>query len=174
VRKQVTVVLVGTLSFAVFVATGLTVAEQTADLQSLGLGVPNRNCTCPVRLDADFAQDAGLKLYQRLTMPCVRTLLGDGGIDVQLPPMPKLARQAIDVVDWSDCTLAADTAPVAATWGTARPFTSVAAASKPWCRQGPGSPCVGLDGGTMGDRNVGLCSLHSPTLRSPIGVRAGG
>lgn len=161
-RSLVTVVGVGTLTFAVYVASGGTVQEQTDFLADAGLGTPNRNATCPVRLDADFAADAGLKLYQRFLFPVVLTVLPDAGRDVQMPPMPRGARDAIDVVDWNDCTLAASTAPVAALWGTARPFTTVSAANKPWCRQnGAGLPCVGLDGGTMGDRNVTLCTTRA-------------
>ncbi len=161
-RLQIAAVAVGTLVFSVFIVSNGTVSEQTAFLDDAGLAPPNRNCTCPVRLDADFAADAGLKVYQRLTFPCVLTVLSDGGRDVQMPPMPQGQRAAIDVVDWNDCTLAADTAPVSSKWGTSRPFVGVAAASKPWCRAKlPTLPCLGLDGGTMGDRNVGPCSLRA-------------
>jgi len=160
-RVQVALVAVGTLVFSVFVVSNGTVGEQTAFLDDAGIAPPNRNCTCPVRLDADFAADAGLRLYQRLTFPCVLTVLSDGGRDVQMPPMPQGARAAIDVVDWNDCTLAADTAPVSSRWGTSRPFVGVAQASKPWCRQGVGKACVGLDGGSLGFGNVGACALRA-------------
>jgi hypothetical protein len=162
-RVQVALVAVGTLVFSVFIVSNGTVGEQTAFLDDAGLA-PNRNCTCPVRLDTDFAADAGLRTYQRLTFPCVLTVLPDAGRDVQMPPMPvQAARDAIQVVDWNDCTLAASTAPVSSKWGTARPFVGVAAAAKPWCRAkfDAGLPCALLDGGTFGDRNVGLCALRA-------------
>jgi hypothetical protein len=111
-----------------------------------------------VRLDPDFAADAGLSIYQRLKFPVALTVLADGGRDVQLPPMPiGRVRQALDVVDWGDCTLAALT--TGAKWGTAQPFT-LAGVVKPWCRAkvDAGLPCVLLDGGDPGNRNVGLCA----------------
>lgn len=163
IRKLVTVVGVGALTFSVYVVTGGTVAEQTAALDAAGIAPPNRDATCPVRLDADFAADAGLRVYQRLTFPVVLRVLPDAGRDVQMPPMPiQRARDSIEVVDWNDCTLAASTAPVRALWGAPRPFTA-AGVVKPWCRQkaDAGLPCVGLDGGTRGDRNVSLCSLRA-------------
>lgn len=173
IRRLITVVsLAGGLVFSIFVVSGGTVQQQVNVLADAGLGVPNRNATCAVRLDADFAADAGLKLYQRLLFPAVLTVLPDGGRDVQMPPMPRGARDAIDVVDWNDCTLAASTGPVAALWGNVRPFMTVAAANKPWCRQksDAGLPCVGLDGGTMGDRNVTLCTTRaSPATCERIG-----
>lgn len=163
-RALVSVVTVGSLVFSVYVATGGAVQQQANELADAGFAPPNRDATCPVRLDEDFAADAGLKVYQRLLFPVVVTALPDGGRDVQMPPMPlQKARQSIDVVDWNDCTLAASTAPVRAKWGTAQPFTVVAAASRPWCRQktDAGLPCLRLDGGTAGDRNVGLCSQRA-------------
>lgn len=173
-RVQVALVAVGALAFSVFVVSGGIVAEQAAFLDDAGYVPPNRNCTCPVRLDPDFATDAGLRTYQRLTFPCVLTVLTDGGRDVQMPPMPiQKARQSIDVVDWNDCTLAASTAPVRALWGTQRPFQGVAQAAKPWCRAkvDAGLPCVGLDGGDMGDRNVGACSMRlDPNTCERIGT----
>lgn len=158
-RIQVTVVGVGALVFAVFLATGGTVAEQTAFLSG---SVVNRDCTCPVRLDAAYASDSGLGLYQRLTFPCALVVLPDAGRDVQLPPMPQGARAALDVIDWNDCTLAASTGPVAALWGAARPVTG-AGVVKPWCRARlPGQPCLRVlsDGGSgsFGDRNVFPCA----------------
>jgi hypothetical protein len=146
--------------FAVYLATGGTVAEQTAFLAEGGFA-PNRDATCPVRLDDEVALDAGISKYQRLTFPVARTVLPDGGIDIQLPPVPQGVRAGIDVMDWEDCTLVASTAPVAALWGSSRPFQTVAAAAKPWCRQGPGKPCLLLDGGTFGDRNVSGCSMRA-------------
>lgn len=157
-RRLIAIVSVaGGLVFSVYVATG-TLPEQVAYLADGGYA-PNRNCTCPLRLDPDFAIDAGLSVYQRATMPCVVTVMPDGGRDVQMPPMPmQRVRQAVDVVDWNDCTLAASTAPVRALWGTSKPFTS-AGVVKPWCRARlPALPCLLTDGGLPGDRNVGLCA----------------
>lgn len=164
-RALVAVVTVGSgLVFSVYVATGGTVAQQTADMEDAGLAPPNRNCTAPVRLDEDFARDAGLRVYQRVLFPCVVTVLPDAGRDVQLPPMPlQKTRQAIDVVDWNDATLAASTAGVRALWGTQRPFT-LSGVVKPWCRAklDAGLPCLRTlsDGGTasFGDRNVFPCA----------------
>jgi hypothetical protein len=224
-RALVTVVTVAGSVFAVFLATGGNVQQQVDFLADAGFTTPNRDATCPVRLDADFAADAGLLLYQRLKFPVVLTprrdlvcldgglfaplvdggsgfplpkdvllpdvaaivasypLLPDAGVqvvavdvghkDVQMPPMPQGARAAIDVVDWNDCTLAASTGPVAALWGNVRPFQIVGAASKPWCRAklDAGLPCVGLDGGDLGDRNVGACSLRlDPATCERIGT----
>lgn len=161
-RKLITIVLVGLVPFSVYVATGGTVTDQVNELADAGFAPPNRDATCSVRLDEDFAEDAGLRVYQRLLFPVVLTVLADGGRDVQMPPMPlQRVRQSIDVVDWNDCTLAASTAPVRALWGTQRPFMQ--AASKPWCRQksDAGLPCLLLDGGTFGDRNVSPCSTRA-------------
>lgn len=162
-RVLVAVVAVGSLTFSAYVATGGTVAEQTADMEDAGFAPPNRDATCPVRLDPDFAADAGVGVYQRLMFPVVVTVLPDGGRDVQMPPMPlQRARQSIDVVDWNDCTLAASTAPVAALWGTNRPFIAQGVV-KPWCRQKTDAslPCLLTDGGTFGDRNVSRCSTRA-------------
>lgn len=159
-RRLVTTVLVGgTLSFSVYLATGGTIAEQVADMDDAGISPPNRDATCPVRLDADYAADAGLGVYQRLLFPVSRRVMSDGGIDIQLPPLPLAkVRDALDVVNWNDCTLAASTAPVRALWGTKTPFTTVGVV-KPWCRAKlPGQPCLLTDGGLPGDRNVGLCA----------------
>ena len=172
-RVQVGLALVAGLTFSIFIATGGNVQQQVDFLADAGFTSPNRDATCPVRLDADFAADAGLLLYQRLKFPVVLTVLPDAGRDVQLPPMPQGARAAIDVVDWNDCTLAASTGPVAALWGSSRPFQTVGAASKPWCRAkvDAGLLCVGLDGGDMGDRNVGACSLRlDPATCERIGT----
>ena len=161
-RSLVTVAIVGALSFTVYVVTGGGVQQQTDFLADAGIA-PNRDATCPVRLDPDFATDAGLKVYQRLLFPVNLRTLADGGRDVTMPPMPlQQARNAIEVVDWTDCTLVASTAPVAALWGTQRPFTS-AGVVKPWCRQksDAGLPCVLLDGGTFGDRNVSPCAARA-------------
>lgn len=161
-RRLVAVVAVGALSFSVYLTVGGTVAEQTAYLADGGIA-PNRDAVCPVRLDPDFAADAGLGIYQRLKFPVALKVLTDGGRDVTLPPMPlQRVRQALDVVDWSDCALAASTAPVAALWGTGRPFT-LAGVVKPWCRQksDAGLPCALLDGGSFGDRNVSLCTTRA-------------
>lgn len=160
-RRVVATVAVTGSVFAVYLATGGTVAEQVAYLDDAGIAPPNRDATCPVRLDPDYAADAGLSVYQRLKFPVSLRVMADGGRDVQLPPMPLgRVRDALDVISWDDCTLAASTAPVRALWGTRNPFTT-SGVVKPWCRQGPGKPCVGLDGGTMGNRNVGLCSLRA-------------
>lgn len=162
-RALVALVTVAGASFSIYVATSGTVAEQVADMEDAGLAPPNRDCTCPVRLDPDFAADAGLGLYQRLLFPCLLTVLPDAGRDVQMPPMPlQRTRQSIDVVDWGDCSLSASTLAVRNLWGTQRPFT-LAGVVKPWCRQkaDAGLPCVLLDGGTFGDMNVSLCSLRA-------------
>ena len=162
-RSLVATVAVGALTFAVYVATGGGVQQQTDFLTDAGLSVPTHNAVCPVRLDPDFAADAGLGVYQRLRFPVVVTVLPDAGRDVQLPPMPlQRVRQALDVVDWGDCTLAASTAPVAALWGNALPFQLVARAQQPWCRANfdAGLPCSLLDGGSFGDRNVSACGLR--------------
>lgn len=160
-RVRIALVAVGALTFSVFVIKGGTVQQQTNVLADAGI-TPNRDCTCPVRLDPDFALEQGLKQYQRVTFPCSVTTTGTGLRDVQMPPMPiQRVRDAIDVVDWNDCTMAASTAPVRALWGTSRPFT-LAGVTKPWCRQktDAGLPCALLDGGTYGDRNVSLCSTR--------------
>lgn len=163
IRKPITLVLVGALTFSVYLLTGNTVVEQTNEAADAGISPANRDATCPVRLDEEYAADAGLKVYQRLLFPVSLVVLPDGGRDVTLPPMPKQARQAIDVVDWNDCTLAASTAPVRALWGTKNPFTS-AGVVKPWCRAklDAGLPCLRTlsDGGTasFGDRNVYPCA----------------
>lgn len=166
IRKLITSVVVsGGLAFSVFLAVGGSVQEQTDYLADAGV-TPNRNCTCPVRLDEDFALDAGLGLYQRVTFPCAVTTPDAGLRDVQLPPMPAgRARDAIDVVDWNDCTLSASTAPVAAKWGDRQPFVLVPRAAHPWCRAKlPLLPCLLLDGGSfdtpgqIGGGNIGPCS----------------
>ena len=159
-RKLITTVFVGTLTFSVYLLTGGSVQEQVNEAADAGVSPPNRDCTCPVRLDEDYAADAGLKAYQRVTFPCSLKVLPDAGRDVTLPPMPRQrVRQALDVVDWNDCTLAASSAPVAALWGNPRPFV---AATRPWCRARlPGQPCLLLDGGQFGDRNVSLCSTRA-------------
>ena len=160
-RRLVTVVAVVGATFSVYLATGGTIAEQVADMEDAGIAPPNRDATCPVRLDADYAADAGLGIYQRLLFPVSRRVMADGGIDIQLPPLPVAkARDALDVVNWNDCSLAASTAPVRALWGTQKPFTT-AGVVKPWCRQKTGLSCLLLDGGTFGDRNVSLCSLRA-------------
>lgn len=76
-RKLITSVIVGILTFSVYVYIGAPDAA-----------VPNKDATCPVRLGPDFAADAGLGIYQRLKFPVVVTVLPDGGRDVQMPPMP--------------------------------------------------------------------------------------
>lgn len=125
-RRLVTVVSVGALTFAVYLATGGTVPEQVAYLADGGFA-PNRDATCPVRLDPDFAADAGLSIYQRLKFPVALTVLA--------------------------------ALTTGAKWGTAQPFT-LAGVVKPWCRAkvDAGLPCVLLDGGDPGNRNVGLCA----------------
>lgn len=163
-RKLITTVLVSGLTFSVYLATGGTVQEQVDFLADAGIAAANRDATCPVRLDPDFAADAGLSIYQRLKFPVRVATLPDGGRDVQLPPMPLgKVRDAIDVVSWDDCTLVASTAPVAALWGNRLPFQLVPAASKPWCRAkfDAGLDCLLLDGGTFGDRNVSACSTRA-------------
>ncbi len=162
IRKIIQVVGVAALTFTIYVATGLTLTQQVNELTDAGYAPPNRDATCPVRLDPDFAADAGLGIYQRLLFPVTQTTLADGGRDIQMPPMPLLrVRQAIDVVDWNDCALAASTAPVRALAGTSKPFT-LTGVVKPWCRQktDAGLLCKLLDGGTFGDRNVSLCSTR--------------
>jgi hypothetical protein len=162
-RKLITVALVSGLSFSVYMVSGGSVTAQTDFLTDAGIA-PNRDATCPVRLDEDFAADAGLKLYQRLKFPVRLTTLSDGGRDVQMPPMPiAVMRNAIEVVDWSDCTLNASTGPVAALWGTQRPFL-LTGVVKPWCRakEDAGLPCLRVlpDGGSasFGNRNVYPCA----------------
>jgi hypothetical protein len=161
-RVQVALVAVGTLVFSVFIVSNGTVGEQT-DFLADGGYAPNRDATCPVRLDDDVAAAVGVKVNLRILFPVARSVMSDGGIDIQLPPMPHGVRSAFTVYDWTDCSLAASTAPVRALWGTSRPFVGVAQASKPWCRAklDAGLPCVGLDGGDMGDRNVGACALRA-------------
>lgn len=162
IRKLVTTVGVGALTFTVYLLTGTTVTQQTNEALDAGVSPPNRDATCPVRLDVDYALDAGVSIYQRLTFPVSQRTLADGGRDVTLPPMPVAQRQAIDVVDWNDCSLAASTGPVAALWGTTKPFTA-SGVTKPWCRQkaDAGLPCVLADGGTFGDRNISLCATRA-------------
>lgn len=162
IRRLVAVVSVtGGLVFSVYVATNSPVQRQVDELADAGR-VPNRNATCPVRLDEDFALDAGLGLYQRLLFPVSLVVLPDGGRDVQMPPMPiQRVRDSIDVVDWNDCSLAAATAPVQALWGNPKPFTT-SGVVKPWCRARlPAQPCLLLDGGTFGDRNITPCSARA-------------
>ena len=160
-RVLVATVAVGASVFAIFLAQPGTVQEQ-ADFLADGGFAPNRNATCPVRLDADVAAAAGVASNLTVTFPVSRRVLPDGGIDITLPPMSKGVRQALEVPDWTECTLAASTAPVRALWGTQRPFTRVGVVGK-WCRAkfDAGLPCVGLDGGTMGDRNVSLCAVRA-------------
>lgn len=167
-RRIVTIVLVAGTPFSVYLLAADTVQQQTTDATSAGI-TPNRDCTCPVRLESEYALDAGLSQYQRLTFPCSRRVQVDGGIDITLPPMPKQrVRDAIDVVDWNDCTLVASTAPVAALWGTQRPFIT-AGVAKPWCRAklDAGLPCLLLDGGSFdtpgqrGAANVSLCTKRA-------------
>lgn len=160
-RALIAVVSVGASVFAIFLATPGTVTEQ-ADFLADGGYAPNRNATCPVRLDADVAAAAGVATNLTVTFPVSRRVLSDGGIDITLPPMPSGVRQALDVPDWTECTLAASTGPVAALWGTQRPFTRVGVVGK-WCRAkfDAGLPCAGIDGGDMGDRNVSLCAVRA-------------
>lgn len=69
IRKLIaTVTVAGGLVFSVYVATNSPVQRQVNELADAGR-VPNRNATCPVRLDEDFAADAGLRVYQRPTFP---------------------------------------------------------------------------------------------------------
>lgn len=76
-RKYITAVVVGVLSFSIYLTVGT------------GSGItPNRDATCPVRLDPDYTADAGLGIYQRLKFPVYMTVLADGGREVQMPPMP--------------------------------------------------------------------------------------
>lgn len=158
-RRLVTVVLVSGLSFSVYLFTGGTVPEQVAFAADAGISPPNRNCTCPVRLDPEYAEGAGLSIYQRLLFPCTVRVMADGGRDVQLPPMPLgRVRDALDVVSWDDCTLAASTVGVRNLWGTKNPFT-LTGVVKPWCRARlPALPCLLTDGGLPGDRNIGPCA----------------
>ena len=128
-RVLVTTVAVASLTFTVYLAGGGDVSSQAAFLASLGLGTPTHVATCPVRIsDACLAQaaDAGVSVhrYERLKFPVVVTVLPDAGRDVQLPPLPQDVRTCIEVMDWSDCTLAlVSSAPaVAAKWGQALPF----------------------------------------------------
>lgn len=161
IRKLIATVGVGaSLVFSIYVATAPTVTEQADFLADAGFA-PNRNATCPVRLDAAVAAAAGVAVNLTVTFPVSRRVLPDAGIDITLPPMPKGVRQALDVPDWTECTLAASTGPVAALWGTQRPFTRVGVVGK-WCRAKlPTLPCLGLDGGDMGDRNVSLCTVRA-------------
>jgi len=171
-RKLVSIVtLGGGTVFAIFVIANGTVQEQTDFLADAGVSPPNRDATCLVRFDNAFAADAGL--YARVTFPVALKVLPDGGRDVTLPPAQQGAqRVAIDVVNWPGCTLDPTTAPIAALWGTNKPFTKVGVVS-PWCRQktDAGLPCLLLDGGTFGDRNIGPCSerLNPATCQRAAG-----
>lgn len=160
-RALIAAVAVGSSVFAIFLATPGTVTEQ-ADFLADGGFTPNRNATCPVRLDADVAAAAGVAVNLTVTFPVSRRVLPDGGIDITLPPMPSGVRQALDVPDWTECTLAASTAPVAALWGAQRPFTRVGVVGK-WCRAkfDAGLPCLLVDAGSVGDRNVSVCSTRA-------------
>lgn len=162
IRKLATTVIVGALSFSIYIATGGNVSQQYDFLQDAGFSVSNRDAIVPVRLDEDFAADAGISVYQRVRIPVILTVLADGGRDIQFPPMPpQMARKAIEVMDWNDATISASTGPIAALWGNPRPMSSVGVV-KPWCRAkfDAGLPCLISDGGSFGDRNVSQCSLR--------------
>ena len=89
-RKLITVVTVASgLTFSAYLLTGETVQQQVNEALDAGVSPPNRDCTCPVRLDPDYALDAGVGIYQRLTFPGSRRVQSDGGIDITLPPMPR-------------------------------------------------------------------------------------
>jgi hypothetical protein len=166
-RAQITVVTVSALVFAIYVATGGTVAEQTAALVDAGIISPTHVANCHVRLSAECvaaAQDAGYNAHthERLRFPVSMVALPDGGRDVTLPPMNLgLVRRCVEVVDWADCSLvtAASAPAVAALWGQSLPFTPAGATRK--CvrpKFDAGLACNRLlsDGGVygFGDRNV--------------------
>jgi hypothetical protein len=161
-RKPIGLVIVGLTAFTVWIVGGNATVQEQADFLADAGRAPNRDATCLVRLDPDFALDAGVGVYQRLLFPISLLVTSDGGRDVHMPPMPnQRVRDAIEIVDLGDCTLAASTAPIAALWGAQKPF--VPAAVKPFCRAkwDAGLLCVLLDGGTYGDRNITPCSWRA-------------
>lgn len=162
-RSLLTTVLVGATVFSVYLVTGGTVPEQTAYLVDAGYTGATHVATCPVLISpdcVDAGQQAGIPVhrYERLRFPVAIRPLADGGRDVQMPPMnTQLAGACIQVVDWTDCTLAtAASAPaIASLIGQQLPFSLAGAVRK--CvrpKFDAGLTCVHLDGGSTGDRNV--------------------
>lgn len=164
-RSLVATVLVGALTFSIFLVTGGgTVQNQLNWLQTdAGITTVTHAATCPVRVSAECAAAAGVKRYTRLTFPVSVRVQADGGRDVQLPPMNVgVVDECIHVIDWADCTLNGSGAAVTAVrglLGQQLPFT-VSGVQPRWVRQkaDAGLPCRRreTDGGSrnFGDRNV--------------------
>lgn len=169
-RSLIATVLVGAVTFSVFLVTGGGTVQQQRDwlVNDAGITAVTHAATCPARVSAECvaaAQGAGipLKRYSRLTFPVAVRVQADGGRDVQLPPMNfGLVDECINVVDWADCTLDGSGAAVAAAsalLGQELPFT-ISGVTPRWVRQkaDAGLACRrrATDGGSFnfGDRNV--------------------
>lgn len=162
-RFLIAVVGVGALTFSVYLVSPGTVQQQAAFLNDAGIACTHV-ATCPVRIDPDCvarAADTGVsvKTNDRLKFPVSMKTLPDGGRDVTLPAMNQgLVRACVEVKDWTDCALAtAVSAPaIAALWSTTGlPFrTTGVVKACVRAKQDAGLPCLMLDGGSFGDRNV--------------------
>lgn len=167
IRKLVATVVVGALTFSVWIGVGSPFTVQVNILADAGMSAATHVATCPVRIEPSCrakALDAGLVVstYERLRFPVHMRTPGTGRRDVQLPPMKTgLVRDCVEVLDWNDCALvtAASAPAVAAKWGEELPF-SKAGISRKCVRQ---KADAGLlcrrklpDGGPsdFGDRNV--------------------
>lgn len=169
-RSLIATVLVGAVTFSVFLVTGGGTVENQKQwlISDAGITAVTHAATCPVRVSAECvaaarAASIPLKRYSRLTFPVAVRVQADGGRDVQLPPMNVgLVDECINIVDWADCTLnnaASAVTAVSALLGQELPFTIVGIAPR-WVRQkaDAGLACRrrATDGGSFnfGDRNV--------------------
>ena len=160
-RTLLSVVLVGALSFSVYLVQGGNVAQQSAFLADAGRAATHV-ATCPVRISPELKADAlaagvTVRTYERLSFPVSLLVLPDGGRDVSLPPIRQDAREGIQP-DWENCTLVACASrpAVCAKWGNALPLVLEARISRCLRKNtdaGFGA-CTLTDGGNPGEMNV--------------------
>jgi hypothetical protein len=101
-----------------------------------------------VRISEECQADyPGLRPYETLRFPVVRTPLADGGVEILLPRASDKVRgglrECVEVVDWTACDLdnCATFSGVCAKWDAGNPFTRVRSASHfviPDCRNTDG------------------------------------
>jgi len=137
-RLLAVVALSGGVIATVYLAT-------SADVTDLA---PNRWATCSVRISEECQADyPTLKPYETLRFPVRRNVEADGGITFVVPRASDKvrggARDCVEVVAWSDCTLdPANAYPnITTVWSAANPFTRVRSASShviPDCRSPDG------------------------------------
>lgn len=153
-----------------------------------GAGGVLRAATCNVRVsDECLAEYPALKRYETVRFPVLRDV-SDGGLSFVLPralaAQGSLARECIEVVDWSACDVetCAVRPSICADRDAGQPLTRVRSASKfviPDCRGADGGwvdnhapvACTQLDGGWRGC-NVGLRAERTGAkcLDAPTGV----